>query len=197
MADIAVRPTRRLSLGGGFFGEKQISVSGYQPFVPSTGGSMFFSGTAPPQKDLFRSLSDALKTRKERTERTLRLVPSVNMLIMESILLKVSGAAQRDRSGNYSGSISSGITFCFLRSSRCGRLFHFFITRSNAMYASLMPRRDSITRGVFVKESSGMASCRLSARYHGTILSISYRHRFTGARTLQCRVEASARCHLR
>ncbi|MBN2161008.1 MAG: hypothetical protein JW807_16575, partial [Spirochaetes bacterium] len=104
MADIAVRPARGLSLGAGFFGEKQVAVNGYQTLRPfNRREHLFIKYGSPSEGSAMITFKCLEKETKNGIERTLRLAPSAKIFIMRSILLRASGAAQRDRSGNYSG----------------------------------------------------------------------------------------------
>jgi len=194
MADITVRPMKLLSLGGVFFAEKKVSPAGNERYLSYLRREQVFLKFNASRKGYVAiRIGHAENSKKNGSERYFQIKSSTGIFVMGSILFSLSGSVQRKDAGGLSGSLGAGIKACVLRYFILDlRYSRFFIARGDSLYATAAPYRDSIARGIFVSDSSNMITCVALFRCRETSLRVRYQQRFRGARSEDCRIEASA-----
>ncbi len=194
MAEIGVRPLRGLTLGCASFAEKKAAVAGYERYRPyAVREDAFISYRAPGKGSFTATVSHLEEGGNRGVDRSLRLKSSAEVLIMKSVSLRLRGTLQKKGRSRYSGSIGAGLSL---------RAFHFFrldlryaryhISPGNPVYASRAAFRDSISRMASIDTTSDSVACRITSRCRGSRITVGYEHRFSGTRSIQSRIEASA-----
>lgn len=193
-ADIVLRPIERLTLGVACFSEKKASAAGYERYRPSSIREDAFIRYRVPGKGSFSAAIGHLEEDRQRgVQRSLRLKSSAAIFIMKSIRLSARGSFLKKGRSRHSGSIGAGLSLCMLHFFRVDlRYSRYYIARGNPLYASRATYRNSITRMTGINSTSDIAACRVSARWRGSRVSLAYEHRFSGRRSIDSRIEASA-----
>lgn len=197
-AELTIIPFPKLSLAAGFFSEKKIYPSYNETYLPHNRREQISIAYRLPHKGIVRMQFYCLRKEKQNGhEQYLQLRTSVQYFINGSILLSLSGKAQKKDGKNYSLSAGTGLGFTIWNFATI--MFHysrFFISRENYLYSAVSPCQGSITPGRFIKSSSNLAVGTITVRYKETALSVRYEHQFVLSGTIQHRIEFFGKCLL-
>jgi hypothetical protein len=197
-AELSVIPFPKLSLSAGFFSEKKISPSYNETYLPHNRREQVSIAYRLPHKGVVRMQFYCLRKEKQYGhEQYLQLRASVRYFINGSILLSLSGKAQKRNRKNYSTSAEAGLGFTIWNFATIALHYsRFFISGENYLYSAMSPCQGSITPGRFIKSSSNVAVGTITVRYKETALSARYEHQFTRSGTIQHRIEFFGKCLL-
>jgi hypothetical protein len=198
MANMSVIPLKKLTIGVGFFGERKISPGYNESYLHSARLEKAYLQYRLQTRGRVLLKFIHLENRKQSgIERYLQLVSSVKYYINNSVLLSLSGKAQKKDSGSYSASVNTGIGFTMWNYITFMMYFsRYFISNKNYLYSTIVPNTDAINLGSFIKTSSNAVTGKISARYKEAVISVRYEHQFFEGRSLQHRVELFGRCLL-
>ncbi len=193
-AAVSVNPLRNLSIGAAFFVEKNNLPSRNEQYLRFTRREQVFLKYSSHLKgSLSIRLAFVEGGRKQGKEQHLRLSSSSRIYIMKSILFTLGGTMQHKGMKRYSGSIRAGMRFTLFNATTFQLSYaRFFIASGAPLYTPTSRPADSISHSMSISSSSNILAGGIQARFTVCRLSLEYLHQFTGPRTLQSRIEASA-----
>jgi hypothetical protein len=198
IANLSTTPVRLLTLGGGIFAEKKLSPGYRETRLLCNMREKAYILCRLPQKGALKIQFNHLRMEKQpRTERYVQLKPSLSYYILGSILLSLSGKAQKKNGAFWSFSLHSGTGLIFFNCITIILYYSwFFISKNNYLYSMIAPYRESITPESIIKNTSQAVTGKISARYKDAVLSVRYEYRFFNGKSIHHRVELFGKCLL-
>jgi hypothetical protein len=198
MANMSVTPLKKLTVGAGFFGERNISPAYNESYLRSIRlEKAYLQYRLQTRGRVLLKFIRLESVKQSGIERYLQLVSSIKYYINDSVLLSLSGKAQKKDSGICSASVNTGIGFTMWNYFTFMMYFsRYFISNKNYLYSTVVPNTDAITSGSFIKTSSNVLTGKVSVRYRDAVISVRYEHQFFEGRSIQHRVDLFGRCLL-